>query len=115
MDARDLLAELERRGVELARDGERLRYRPQHVVTPPLRAAMVERRDELLALLADEEAELGWRVGAMRAQVPPTGPIPPLLARPTAPVSAGCCSSCGDPLRAGTRCGRGAAGAATAA
>ena len=103
MDARELLAELERLGVELATDGERLRYRPRGAVAPRLRAAMAVRRAELLALLDREEAEVRWRADAMRPQVPLTGPIPPLSARPTAPASAGCCTSCGDPLRPGDR------------
>ncbi len=106
MDARELLVELERRGVELAMSGRRLRYRPRHAVTPVLRSAMAERRDELLALLAAEEAEVRWRADAMRAQVPPTGPIPTLSARPETPIAPGCCPSCGGrlPARGRYRC-----------
>jgi len=64
---------------------------------------MVERRDELLALLAHDESEVRWRADTMRAQVPPSGPISTLSARPAAPVAAGCCLSCGDPLPTGDR------------
>ena len=103
MDARELLVELERRGVELAISGRRLRYRPQHAVTPVLRVAMAERRDELLALLADEEEEVRWRADAMRSRVPATGPIPTLCARPATTVAPGCCLSCGERLPAGGR------------
>ena len=99
MAARDLLVELERRGVELAADGERLRYRPRDAVPPELRVAIVTHKQELLALLADEEAEVGWRAEAMRFQVPPTGPIPVLAARPVGPLTDdGRCQSCGDLL-----------------
>ena len=99
MDVSELLAELDRLGVELATDGERLRYRPRFAVTPCLRAAIAERRDELLMLLGADEAGVRRRADAMRAQLPPTGPIPPLTTRPTTPISARSCSSCGEPLR----------------
>lgn len=103
MDARELRATLERLGVELAADGERLRYRPQCAVTPVLRAAMTQRRDELLALLVAEEAEVRWRVDAMRTQMPWTGAIPSLSVHPMTRIWAGGCSSCGDALGPGER------------
>jgi hypothetical protein len=98
MAAQDLLAELGRRGVELAADGERLRYRPRDAVPPELRVAIVEHKHALLALLADEEAEVRWRADAMRTQLTPTGPIPALAARPIGARESGQCLSCGDPL-----------------
>ena len=48
--ATTVLAELTRRGVELAVVGDRLRYRPVGAVTDELRVAMVACRQELLAL-----------------------------------------------------------------
>ena len=60
--------------------------------------AIVAHKRELLALLADEEAEVGWRAEVMRAQLPPTGPIPVLAARPVGALTDERCLSCGDPL-----------------
>src|SRR5689334_5621051 len=65
MAAHDLLGELERRGVELAVDGDRLRYRPKDAVTPELRAAIVQHKSELLALIDEAEAEVRWRANVM--------------------------------------------------
>lgn len=48
----DLLAELRERGIELAVDGERLRFRPVEAVPPELRARMSRLKPELIALLA---------------------------------------------------------------
>ena len=64
MTVRDLLAELDRRGVKLAAAGERLRYRPRDAVSPELRAAIIEHKPELLARVAEEEAEARSRVDA---------------------------------------------------
>ena len=48
--------------------------------------------------------DVAWRVEAMRPQVPATGPVPILLARPEARMApAGTCVSCGDPLDVGRR------------
>ena len=100
MAVRDLLAELRRRGIELAVAGERLRYRPKDAVTPELRAAMVGCKADLLQLLADDDHQVRWRADAMRPQVPPTGSIPILVARQVQPA-VGSCLSCGDPLEPG--------------
>ena len=48
-----LLVDLRGRGVALAGDGDRLRYRPADRLTPADRAAVVERKAALLALLTD--------------------------------------------------------------
>jgi len=99
----EVLAELARRGVEVAVDGDRLRFRPQGAVTPDLRAALAEHKADLIRLLGDDE-EVAWRVEAMRPQVPRTGAIPVLLARPEAKYAPrGTCVSCGGPLAAGRR------------
>lgn len=103
MRACELLAELRQRGLDLAVEGDRLRYRPREVVTPELRAAMVAHKAELLGLLAKRACEVDWRVEAMRPQVPRTGPIPFLAARRSGPVPDDACLSCGDPLPRGGR------------
>jgi|GEM_PF-2221049 len=50
----DLLAYLDRRGVILTADGDRLRIEaPAGAVTPAMRAALAERKGEILAALAE--------------------------------------------------------------
>jgi hypothetical protein len=107
MGAPEVLAELTRRGVEVAVVGDRLRYRPPAAVTPDLRAALVEHKADLIRLLGSDDDEVSWRVEAMRPQVPRTGAIPILLARPEAKTAPrGTCVSCGGPIGEGrlTRC-----------
>ena len=82
MGPTELLAELTRRGVEITVEGDRLRFRPQDAVTADLRAELVEHKANLLRLIGGEEQEIRWRMQAMRGQVPRTGAIPILLARP---------------------------------
>jgi hypothetical protein len=99
MGAPEILAELARRGVEVAVDGDRIRFRPQGAVTPDMRAALAEHKADLIRLLGTDDSEVAWRVEAMRPQVPRTGTIPVLLARPEAKTApSGTCVSCGDPL-----------------
>lgn len=47
-----LLAQLNAQGIQLSRDGDRLRYRPKGRLTPELAAAVRAHKAELLALLA---------------------------------------------------------------
>ena len=106
MQPTELLAELSRRGVEIAVNGDRLRFRPQDAVTPDLRAALIEHKADLIRLLGPDD-EVAWRIEAMRPQVPRRGTIPSLLARPEARhAPRGMCVTCGDPLAEGrrTRC-----------
>ncbi len=56
---------------------------------------LLARKHEVLALLGEEDADVAWRVAAMRPQVPIRGPIPLLVARNTRPV-VGHCITCGD-------------------
>jgi hypothetical protein len=98
MEVKDLLAELERRGVRILVDGDRIRYRPKGVVSDALRAVIAEHRHALVARLTVDGAEVRWRADAMRAQLPTTGPIPVLAARPITAWVPGGCSSCGEPL-----------------
>lgn len=98
MGAPEVLAELTRRGVEVMIAGDRIRFRPQSAVTPDLRAALIEHKADVIRLLGPDD-EVTWRIEAMRPQVPRTGAIPVLLARPEAKYAPrGMCVSCGDPL-----------------
>ena len=100
----ELLTDLRRRGLELVRDGDKIKYRPQDALPPELRAAMTEHKAELLVLLDGDEREVRWRAEAMRLRLPPTGPIPPMYARVLPlPVPDGCCQSCGEQLTPGNR------------
>lgn len=99
------LAEARSAGLAVRAEADRL------VVRGPRSGAalarrLLERKGEVLALLADEDAAVAWRVAAMRPRVPGTGPIPFLVAREGAPAP-GTCLSCGDPLRpdGAYRCG----------
>ncbi len=103
MGPAQILTELERRGVELALDGNRLRFRPREAVTPDLRAAMAEHKDDLVRLVAAEDHEINWRVDAMRQQATPRGLIPFLVARRNLPDALGRCLSCGEDLVEGRR------------
>ena len=51
MTASDIIQELNRRGVELKVEGERLRFRPKHAVTPDLLATMREHKAEIVSTL----------------------------------------------------------------
>jgi hypothetical protein len=100
---RDVLAELTRRGVEVAVDGDRLRFRPQRAVTPDLRAALVEHKADLLRVLGGVEMQVRWRAEAMRSQLRPGGPIPFLVVRRDLDDTPGRCLSCGDVVAEGRR------------
>ena len=99
------LAEARAAGLEVRAEADRLRVRGPRS-REDLARKLLERKQEVLALLAEEDAEVAWRGAAMRPQVPPRGPIPVLVAREVVPAP-GCCPSCGDPLGEGRslRCG----------
>jgi hypothetical protein len=59
------------------------------------RAVLARNRDAILALL--DADPLGWRDAVLAAQVPRTGAIAFLLARPGVRFPPGSCCSCGDP------------------
>jgi hypothetical protein len=93
-----LLAYLRARSVDLSVSEGKLRYRsPAGIVTSDVRALLKAHKAELITLLT-QDAEIKWRTVAMRSQVPETGPIPFLIARPVRPA-AGRCASCGESLR----------------
>jgi hypothetical protein len=91
-----VLAEARSIGFAIRAEADRL------IIRGPRRHEAVARKllaqkPHVLALLAEEDAELTWRVAAMHPQVRASGPIPVLVARQVAPAS-GRCLSCGDPL-----------------
>jgi hypothetical protein len=90
------VAEAQAAGLEVWSEADRLVVRgsPIH---ERLARQLLDQKPAVLAFLAEQEAEVAWRVAAMRPQVAATGPIPILIARDTRP-KAGCCISCGDPL-----------------
>jgi hypothetical protein len=93
------LAEARAVGLEVRAEVDRLVVRGPRLHEAIARQLLAQ-KPMVLTLLAEEEAELGWRVEAMRPQVPERGPIPVLVAREVA-VIAGHCLSCGEPLAPG--------------
>lgn len=57
MTAHDLLADLDRRGINIEAHGDRLRYSPRSAVTPDLAGRMKALKAALLAILAGETWE----------------------------------------------------------
>ncbi len=55
MAAAEILSKLQRLGVELGADGDRLRLRPRGAVPPELREAIIRHKDELLAHVRKSE------------------------------------------------------------
>jgi hypothetical protein len=68
--AAELLAELDRLGIQLEADGEHLRFRPREAVTADLAGRMKMHKAELLALLA-KRAELERRIAEQLAKLVP--------------------------------------------
>src|SRR5437763_16696742 len=105
MNAVDLVLELYQRDISLKVEEEHLRYRAKvGRLTPELKEAMLKHKTALVKLLSapppcpENYPELNWRIEAMRAQIPPTGAIPFLLARPNVQIghdTKGKCGSCG--------------------
>ena len=97
MTPAEMVGSLHRRGITLVplADG-RLRYRPREALTEDERAVLVRHRDEILALF--DADPIGWRAAVMATQVPRTGAIPLLIARPGVRFPLGTCCSCGEQL-----------------
>ncbi|MBF6606512.1 MAG: hypothetical protein IVW53_13140 [Chloroflexi bacterium] len=96
MTPAELLWSLRRRGILVVPAGDgRLRYRPREALSGAEHAVLARHRDAILALF--DADPIGWRAAVMAAQVPRTGAIPLLLARPGIRFPAGSCCSCGDP------------------
>jgi hypothetical protein len=100
-----VLAKARAVGLEVRAEADRLVVRGPRLHEGIARQ-LLEQKPVVLALLVEEEAALGWRVEAMRPQVPERGPIPVLVAREVS-TNPGHCLSCGDPLAPGRtiRCG----------
>lgn len=96
MTPAEMVGSLHRRGIDLVPDADgRLRYRPRNALSGAERAVLARHRDAILALFDADPT--GWRAAVMAAQVPRTGAIPLLLARPGIRFPPGSCCSCGDP------------------
>ncbi len=68
-------------------------------------ATRLDRPDRYADAPIGADTNVAWRVEVMRAQIPPRGPIPFLMARLdlATPCAPGHCGSCGDPLQEGQR------------
>jgi hypothetical protein len=97
-DVVTVLTEARAVGLEVRTEPGRLVRGPRSLETIAQR--LLERKNEVSALLAAEDADVAWRVDAMRPQVPERGPIPILVAHEEASAR-GCCFSCGDQLNEG--------------
>jgi hypothetical protein len=94
-----VLAEARAAGLDIRAEPGRLVVRgPRSLEAVAQR--LLERKSDVLALLAAEDANVAWRVAAMRPQVPQRGAIPVLVAREGVSVP-GSCVSCGEHLREG--------------
>jgi hypothetical protein len=91
-----LLADARAAGLNVQAEADRLVVRGPRM-HEDLALQLIAAKPRVLTVLAEEEAEIAWRVAVMRLQVPSTGPIPVLVARGGRP-SPGHCVSCGDPL-----------------
>jgi hypothetical protein len=94
--AGDIVTEARTAGLEVRAEAERLVVRGPRAQEAFARGLLAA-KGAVLALLAAEDAEVAWRVDAMRSQVPRNGPIPFLVAREGG-FAIGCCRSCGDPI-----------------
>jgi len=97
VDGLTLLRQAREAGLRVGTDGDRLLIEGPRRLEAVARALLVE-KPQVLRALSQEQDEIAWRVVAMRPQVPATGAIPLLLARPGIRFPLGTCCSCGDPL-----------------
>jgi hypothetical protein len=96
-----VLAEARAAGLAVRAEGARLVVRGRRG-QEDLARQLLAAKPALLAILAEEERELGWRIAAMRRWVPARGPIPILVAREVV-LAPGQCVSCGEVLQPGER------------
>jgi hypothetical protein len=92
-----LLHDARRAGLRVRRDGSQLVVEGPRSLESLARSLLAEKADVLAALAAEVEG-VAWRIEAMRPQVPASGAIPLLLARPGIRFPIGTCGSCGDPV-----------------
>jgi hypothetical protein len=93
------LAEARAVGLEVRAETDRLIVRGPRL-HEEIAHQLLAQKPVVLALLAEEEVKVEWRVEAMRPQVPERGPIPVLVAREVSAIP-GHCLSCGEPLAPG--------------
>lgn len=100
-----ILAQLETLGVrvQLTQDSQHpLHLAPSDRIPDELREEIVTHKADMAALVRADA--VGWRIAAMRPQLPRyPRPAPLLLARPELPYASGRCLSCGDLVPA-SRC-----------
>ncbi len=92
-----LLHEAHAGGLTVAADGDRLVLRGPRAADA-LARALLARKPAVLAHLAAANPAVAWRVAAMRARLPASGPLPFLTARET-PRAVDGCRSCGEPVQ----------------
>ena len=88
MRAAEIIERVRAHHADLMVEGGRLLVQEWGEPVPEdLRAELRECRDDVM--------QVAWRVVAMRLQVPETGAIPTLVARPESLPARGSCTSCG--------------------
>jgi len=95
----ELLAAAREAGLEVRVEADELVIRGPRTQDALARQVLAE-KPVVLALLSAEDADVAWRVAAMRPQVPRRGAIPMLIARQVT-SSLGRCISCGERLHEG--------------
>lgn len=97
MTPAEMVGSLYRRGILLVPAGDGgLRYRPRDALSGAERYDLARHRSAIRAFL--DADPVGWRAAVMATQVPRTGAIPLLLARPGIRFPPKSCRSCGDNL-----------------
>jgi hypothetical protein len=97
MTPAEMLGSLRLRGILVVPSGDgHLRYRPRESLSEADRLVLAHHRGAILALF--DADPIGWRAAVMAAQLPRSGAIPLLLARPGIRFPPGSCCSCGDTL-----------------
>jgi hypothetical protein len=96
VDVLILLSEARFAGLRVTASGDQLVVQGPRRLEPMARLLLAEKQTILRALA--EEHQVAWRIDTMRPQVPGTGAIPLLLARPDATRGRGLCCSCGESL-----------------
>lgn len=97
-----LLGEARAAGFTVRAEGDRLVVRGPTSRRDLVDRLLADKAGVLAALAGEAEAEVAWRVVVMASQVPATGTIPFLVARPCQPGPVDCLS-CGNPMEAGQR------------
>ncbi len=91
-----VITEARAAGLDVRADADRLVIRGPRT-QEHLARQLLDQKSQVLAVLEAEDAEVAWRIAAIRPQVRPRGPIPVLTARPVTHFPR-CCTSCGDPI-----------------